>query len=131
MATLPVLVIRAARNRLHVDLIEVVLARVLEGEASLERVPAAHTELLERFDAVRGKARRADGDPPDTLLRISCERGLGRRLEPSGASEFRLERHIDVATGCPATAASASGTSGATSRSGGGDSVMIFTSSAS
>ena len=60
-----VLVVRAAGNRLHVDLIEIVLARVLDDDAGLDRVPAFHQRhgVLERVDRpLRGRRIRTAVD---------------------------------------------------------------------
>ena len=63
----------------------------------LERLAAANAELFQRLDAIGGKARRGDGDALDALLRIGRERRVGRRLQPFGAAEPRLERDVDLA----------------------------------
>ena len=65
-----VLVVRAARNRLHVDLIEIVLARVLDDDASLERVPPLHQR--------HGVRERVDRPLRGRRIRTAVDLGKGR-----------------------------------------------------
>jgi len=60
-----------------------------------ELVAAANAELLQRFEAVGGEARRGNGKFPDALLWVGFERRVRRRPQPFRASKPRLERHID------------------------------------
>src|SRR5207248_180303 len=62
-----------------------------------ESLASANAQLLECFQAIGGKARRRDCQAGDALPRISRESRVGRRLQPLGAAETRLERDIDLA----------------------------------
>src|SRR5205823_3482406 len=48
-------------------------------------------------EAIGGKARCRDCDTADAFLWVSRKSGIGRRLEPFGATESRLECDVDFA----------------------------------
>ena len=62
-----------------------------------KRITAADAEFFQRFETIRRKAGRGDGEALDALRRISGERRVGRGLEPLRAPEARLEGDFDRA----------------------------------
>ena len=48
-------------------------------------------DLLERLEAIGGKARRDDGQPLHAVARQSLDGLVGIGLQPLGAAEARLE----------------------------------------
>ena len=68
-----VLVVGAAGNRVDVDLVEVVLARVLDHDAALERVAAACTQVVV-FDTVWiGPREDAGYGPPSKPVKPAID----------------------------------------------------------
>ena len=63
----------------------------------LEGLAAADAELLQRLEAIGGKAGRGDGDALDAAHSDKRERRVGRGLEPFRPAEARLEGDIDLA----------------------------------
>src|SRR5688500_8563984 len=72
-------------------IVEAVEPREMRAASTEKRLAAADAKLFDRFEAVGGKTGRGDGDALHALAGISGEYWLGRRLEPFGAAETRLE----------------------------------------
>ena len=104
---LAVLVVGAARDRVHVDLVEVVLTRPLDGDARLHRVPALHPRervgpqvdrplRRRRVRAAVDRRERVDVDRRDLVLDLLARVDV-RVVHPRAAPlvEPRLGEDVD------------------------------------